>query len=91
MSSAFEKVVVILTRCYSIRLPVNWQALVGNNQASTSLATGFFTQFDNLVKASLSAGAYVMIDLHNYARWNGGIVGQGGPTDANVNTLWTSD
>lgn len=72
-----------------IRLPVNWQALVGNNQASTSLATGLFTQFDNLVKASLSAGAYVMIDLHNYARWNGGIVGQGGPTDANFAAVWT--
>jgi endoglucanase len=26
--------------------------------------------------------------LHNYARWNGGIVGQGGPTDAQLASVW---
>ncbi|KAG6854230.1 Manganese dependent endoglucanase Eg5A [Blastosporella zonata] len=26
---------------------------------------------------------------HNYARWNGGIISQGGPTDAQFTSLWT--
>lgn len=30
----------------------------------------------------------VVLDLHNYARWNGGIVGQGGPTDAQLANVW---
>jgi endoglucanase len=29
-----------------------------------------------------------MIDIHNFARWNGGIIGQGGPTDAQFADLW---
>ncbi|KAB8664854.1 hypothetical protein FH972_026277 [Carpinus fangiana] len=28
------------------------------------------------------------IDVHNYARWNGGIIGQGGPTDHQFSGLW---
>lgn len=30
-----------------------------------------------------------MIDIHNFARWNGGIIGQGGPTDDQFVSLWT--
>ena len=30
-----------------------------------------------------------MIDIHNFARWDGGIIGQGGPTDAQFVDLWT--
>nr|XP_019048097.1 hypothetical protein I302_01862 [Kwoniella bestiolae CBS 10118]OCF27027.1 hypothetical protein I302_01862 [Kwoniella bestiolae CBS 10118] len=71
------------------RLPVGWQYLVGNNQASTSLDATFFATYDNLVKTALATGSYVMIDIHNYARWNGGVVGQGGPTDANFASLWS--
>ena len=26
---------------------------------------------------------------HNYARWNGDIVGQGGPTNAEFASIWT--
>lgn len=64
--------------------------MVGNNQASTSLDETFFASYDKLVQASLAAGAYVMLDLHNYARWNGGIVGQGGPTNQQVSHVyWT--
>lgn len=29
-----------------------------------------------------------MIDIHNFARWNGGIIGQGGPTDDQFVSLW---
>ena len=30
-----------------------------------------------------------MIDIHNFARWNGGIIGQGGPTDEQFVSLWS--
>jgi len=30
-----------------------------------------------------------MIDIHNFARWNGEIIGQGGPTDDQFVSLWT--
>lgn len=30
-----------------------------------------------------------MIDIHNFARWNGGIIGQGGPTDDQFVSLWS--
>jgi endoglucanase len=30
-----------------------------------------------------------MIDIHNFARWDGGIIGQGGPTDLQFADLWT--
>ncbi len=30
-----------------------------------------------------------MIDIHNFARWNGGIIGQCGPTDDQFVALWT--
>ena len=34
---------------------------------------------------ALEAGAHVIIDLHNYARWSDqSIIGQGGPSNADV-------
>nr|ABP02069.1 carboxymethylcellulase [Cryptococcus sp. S-2] len=71
------------------RLPAGWQYLVGNNQASTSLAPDFFAQYDALVQAVISKGAYAIIDVHNYARWNGAIIGQGGPSNQDFANLWT--
>jgi len=58
--------------------------MVGNNQASTSLDPTFLSKYDTLVQGVLKSGGYAMLDLHNYARWNGGIVGQGGPSNENV-------
>ncbi|KAK6602872.1 glycoside hydrolase family 5 protein [Botrytis cinerea] len=37
----------------------------------------------------LATGATCVIDIHNYARWNGAIIGQGGPTDAQFASLWS--
>jgi endoglucanase len=71
----------------SFRLPFGWQYMVGNNQASTSLDPTFLGKYDILVQAVLNSGGYAMLDLHNYARWNGGIVGQGGPSNDNVSAL----
>lgn len=30
-----------------------------------------------------------MIDIHNFARWNGGVIGQGGPSDEQFVSLWS--
>lgn len=58
-----------------IRLPVGWQYLVGSNVASTSLDQTYLATYDALVQGVLNTGAYAIIDIHNYARWNGGVVG----------------
>jgi endoglucanase len=71
----------------SFRLPFGWQYMVGDNQASTSLDPTFLGKYDTLVQAVLKSGGYAMLDLHNYARWNGGIVGQGGPSNENVSLI----
>lgn len=70
------------------RLPVAWQYLV-NNQVGGTLDAPNFKKYDDLVKACLVTGAYCIIDIHNYARWNGEIIGQGGPKDADFASLWS--
>ncbi|KZP02120.1 glycoside hydrolase family 5 protein [Athelia psychrophila] len=51
----------------------------------------WFSTFDKTVQAALSSSTspYVILDLHNYARWNGGIIGQGGPTNAQFANVWS--
>jgi endoglucanase len=70
------------------RLPVGWQYLVNNVLGGTLDATNA-ANYDQLVQACLATGASCIIDIHNYARWNGGIIGQGGPTNAQFTSLWT--
>jgi endoglucanase len=41
------------------------------------------------MQSCLAVGAYCVIDVHNFARWNGGIIGQGGPTNVQFADLWT--
>lgn len=72
----------------TFRLPVGWQFLL-NNQLGGKLDANNFAQYDSLVKGCLSSGASLCIlDIHNYARWNGQIVGQGGPADAQLADVW---
>jgi endoglucanase len=70
------------------RLPVGWQYLVNNNLGGTLDSTNF-GKYDQLVQACLATGASCIIDIHNYARWNGAIIGQGGPTNGQFTSLWT--
>lgn len=70
------------------RLPVGWQYLV-NNQAGGNLDSGNMATYDRQVQACLSTGAHCIIDIHNYARWNGKIIGQGGPSNAQFASLWS--
>jgi endoglucanase len=71
------------------RLPVSWQYLT--NGVIGPLNTKNFANYDKLVQGCLATGAYCVIDIHNFARWNGGIIGQSptGPTDTQFADLWT--
>lgn len=71
------------------RLPVAWQWLV-NNQLGGTLDANKTGQYDQLVQACLTTGASCVIDIHNYARYNGKIIGSsGGPTNDQFVSLWT--
>lgn len=71
------------------RLPVGWQWLV-NNQLGGTLDANKTGMYDQLVQACLATGASCIIDIHNYARFNGQVIGvQGGPTDEQFVSLWT--
>lgn len=72
----------------AFRLPVGWQYLV-NNQLGGKLDSTNFPKYDALVKACLATGAHCIIDIHNYARWDGAIIGQGGPKDEQFADLWS--
>ena len=69
------------------RIPVGWQYLVNNDLGGT-LYESFFSTYDQIMQACLATGALCILDVHNYARWNGGIIGQGGPTNAQYTSLW---
>lgn len=69
------------------RLPVGWQYLVNNNLGG-NLDSNNLGKYDQLVQGCLSTGAQCIIDIHNYARWNGGIIGQGGPSNDQFISLW---
>ncbi len=59
-----------------------------NNQLGSDLDTSNLSKYDQLVQSCLGTGAYCMIDVHNFARWNGQIIGQGGPTDEQFASFW---
>ncbi len=69
------------------RLPVGWQFLVNDNLGGPLDPTNI-DKYDALVQACLSTGAHCIIDIHNYARWNGQIIGQGGPSDDQFASVW---
>ena len=71
----------------TFRLPVGWQYLV-NSVLGGTLNAANFANYDLLVQSCLATGATCIIDIHNYARWNGAVVGQGGPTNDQFANLW---
>jgi endoglucanase len=75
----------------AFRLPVGWQFLVNNNLGGPLDATNF-AAYDKLVQGCITSGAVMcIIDIHNYARWNGMIINQtpGGPTNEQYASLLT--
>jgi endoglucanase len=71
------------------RLPVCWQYLV-NNVLGGTLNSNNFGVYDQLVQGCLATGAYCVVDIHNYARWNDQIVGQsnGAVTNGDLASVW---
>lgn len=73
----------------TFRLPVSWQYVL-NSKLGGPLDSTKFATYDNLVRGCVSSGAAMcIIDIHNYARWNGAIIGQGGPTNKDFASLWS--
>ncbi len=73
----------------TFRLPVGWQYLL-NNQLGGNLDSANLANYNELVQGCLDAGAAMcIIDIHNYARWNGEIIGQGGPTNEQFASTWS--
>ncbi|KZS87208.1 cellulase-domain-containing protein [Sistotremastrum niveocremeum HHB9708] len=70
------------------RIPFAWQ--LAQPQLGATISSTFWNEYDQIVNAALQAGAYVIVDVHNYARWNGAIIGEsGGPTNAQFANLWS--
>ncbi|OAX40628.1 glycoside hydrolase family 5 protein [Rhizopogon vinicolor AM-OR11-026] len=69
------------------RLPVAWQYLT-YSQMTGVLNETQFSNYNMLVSDCLSTGAYCVIDIHNYARYDGEIIGQGGPSNEIFAELW---
>lgn len=77
----------------AFRLPVAWQYLInqynGADIASNTINTANFAKYNQLVSGCLNSGAALcLIDLHNYARFNGKIIGQDGPTAVQFANIW---
>ncbi|TQV97079.1 glycoside hydrolase family GH5 [Cordyceps javanica] len=71
------------------RLPVSWQFLTAAKGGSVLDPQGW-ESYDLLMQTCLDTGAHCMIDLHNFGRFDGGIIGQGGPSDATFAQLWAN-
>ncbi|KAL5611857.1 hypothetical protein BROUX41_000569 [Berkeleyomyces rouxiae] len=71
------------------RLPISWQFLTAHRGGSDLDKDGF-EKYKKLMQACLDTGAYCQIDLHNFARFDNGIVGQGGPSNDVFAKLWTN-
>ncbi|KZW01041.1 glycoside hydrolase family 5 protein [Exidia glandulosa HHB12029] len=69
------------------RIPFAWQ--LATPSLGGTLDAGFLGRYDPVVNAALATGAYVIVDLHNYARWNGAVINQGGPTLDEFASVWT--
>ncbi|KAG6855662.1 Manganese dependent endoglucanase Eg5A, partial [Tephrocybe sp. NHM501043] len=71
------------------RIPFAWQLMTPT--VGGTIDSSFFSRYDTTVQAALNSATkpYVILDLHNYARWNGAIISQGGPTDTQFSSLWS--
>ncbi|KAG9026493.1 Endoglucanase EG-II [Tulasnella sp. JGI-2019a] len=73
----------------TFRLPIGWQNI--QPTLGGALSSSVLSQYDSLVQACLATGSWCIIDIHNYARWNGNIIGQsnGAVTNAQFANLWS--
>ncbi|KAL6855738.1 glycoside hydrolase family 5 protein [Trichoderma novae-zelandiae] len=69
------------------RISATWQFVL-NNTVDGELDELNWGSYNKVINACLETGAYCMIDMHNFARYNGGIIGQGGVSDDIFVDLW---
>jgi endoglucanase len=62
------------------RLPFLWERLQHSQLAALDATE--LARIDQLVSYATGKGAYVLLDPHNYARYFGGLIGQGVPASA---------
>ena len=63
-----------------------------DDNLSGSLNSTNIDKYDRLVQSCLVTGAHCVIEIHNFARWNGKVIGQSppdGPADDHFVSLWT--
>jgi endoglucanase len=68
------------------RIPFQWERMqrsLGGSLDATELA-----RLDDFVSYATGKGARVIVDPHNYARYNGAIIGAGTVTAANLADFW---
>jgi len=70
------------------RIPFAWQSMTPT--LGGAISQSFLSEYQATVQTALNSGpnVYVIIDVHNYARWNGDIIGQGGPTNDQFASFW---
>ena len=69
------------------RLPFSWERVQPTlGQAFDSTES---MRLSTTVTDLLATGAYVILDVHNYARYNGTVIGSGSVTQASFADLWT--
>lgn len=74
----------------AFRIPVPWQSLINNDLDTNELDENFMTNYyDPILEACFATGSHCIIDIHNYARWNGAVIGQGGPADDVLAKTWS--
>ncbi|KAL6792977.1 glycoside hydrolase family 5 protein [Trichoderma sp. SZMC 28012] len=69
------------------RISATWQFVL-NNTVDGELDELNWGSYNKVIDACLVTGAWCMIDMHNFARYNGGIIGQGGVSDDIFVNLW---
>lgn len=74
----------------AFRLPVAWQYLVNWELGGTIDETNF-AAYNELVQNCTAIASMCIVDVHNYARWDGDIINQssGAVTNADFTSLWS--
>jgi endoglucanase len=67
----------------TFRLAVGWAYLIGGSATGT-LNSANLAKFDEIVTACLNTGAYCIVDVHTYARFNGRNYWTGRPFELGV-------
>jgi endoglucanase len=71
----------------TVRLPFRWERL--QRTLGGAFDTTELSRLDTFVNAATASGVYVVLDPHNYARYNGNIIGSGTVTNAHFADFWS--